>query len=396
MGEGVSARGRQRWDAVLAGGGLSGPLLLAHLARSGWGERVLLVDDAGRGPEGDEQRWAGWGDAPSLLDRAVERRFDTLRVVAGGVERVLPLRRYRYRSVRRADLHRVVREVVSTRPGYVWRTGEVQAVRDIGGAAQAVVDGEVVDARFVFDSRPPSAAEDAALGPPDARLAFTGWRVRTQRPAFAEAVPTLVDFRTPADGAARFVYVLPIDDHRALVERTAFLPVGHEPVSDAPSESAAIAGYLDAVLRVGDYEVVGTEQAVLPLRARSSQRGHGRVVDIGMRAGLVRASTGYAMGAIVRDTTRTAASLLAGEEPRGDDPLPARHHWLDAVLLDAVSHDPSELERAFARLFAEVPVDLLLRFLDGRTTPREELSVLAALPRRPYLRAASRVTERRR
>ncbi|HEU4675452.1 MAG TPA: lycopene cyclase family protein [Motilibacteraceae bacterium] len=391
----MSARGRQRWDAVLAGGGLSGPLLLAHLARSGWGERVLLVDDAGRGPEGDEQRWAGWGDAPSLLDRAVERRFDTLRVVAGGVERVLPLRRYRYQSVRRADLHRVLREVVADRPGFVWRTGQVQAVRDIGGAAQAVVDGEVVDARFVFDSRPPSAAEDAALGAPDARLAFTGWRVRTERPAFADAVPTLVDFRTPADGAARFVYVLPIDEHRALVERTAFLPA-RSPVSDGLSEDAALSRYLEAVLGVGPYDVVGTEHAVLPLRARTAPRAHGRVVDIGMRAGLVRASTGYAMGAIVRDTTRTVAALLAGEEPRGDDPLPARHHWLDAVLLDAVSHDPSELERAFARLFAEVPVDLLLRFLDGRTTPREELTVLAALPRRPYLRAAARVGEGRR
>ncbi|MGN6331269.1 MAG: lycopene cyclase family protein [Motilibacteraceae bacterium] len=395
MGEGVSARGRQRWDAVLAGGGLSGPLLLAHLARAGWGERLLLVDDAARGPEGDEQRWAGWSDAPSLLDRAVERRFDTLLVVAGGVDRVLPLRRYRYQSVRRADLHRVLREVVASRPGYVWRTGQVQAVRDIGGAAQAVVDGEVIDARFVFDSRPPSAAEDAALGPPDGRLAFTGWRVRTERPVFADAVPTLVDFRTPADGAARFVYVLPIDDHCALVERTGFLPGGREAGSDGLSEDAALSRYLEAVLGVGPYDVVGTEHAVLPLRARPAPRAHGRVVDIGMRAGLVRASTGYAMGAIVRDTTRTVAALLAGEEPRGDDPLPARHHWLDAVLLDAVSHDPSELERAFARLFAEVPVDLLLRFLDGRTTPREELSVLAALPRRPYLRAAARVGERR-
>lgn len=124
---------------------------------------------------------------------------------------MLPLDPYRYQLVRRRDLRRVVMGIVSACPRFVVTAGRVQCVRDGGDAAEAIVDDETVRASWVFDSvgtRPRGAGVDA-------RLAFTGWEVRTERPVFDAHVPVLFDFRTPQAGRARFVYVLPDDPHRA-------------------------------------------------------------------------------------------------------------------------------------------------------------------------------------
>ena len=94
------------YDAVVAGGGLSGLSLAAHLAAGGWRERrVLVVDDPHLRPTATA--WAWWSDRPGLLDGAVSRSFDRVGVHAAGTSRVVRLGAYRYRVVRRDALRRV-------------------------------------------------------------------------------------------------------------------------------------------------------------------------------------------------------------------------------------------------------------------------------------------------
>jgi lycopene beta-cyclase len=119
----------------------------------------------------------------------------------------------------------------------------------------------------VFDSVSP--APDGI--PLDARLAFTGWAVRCAEPVFDPTTPVLFDFRTPQAGGSRFVYVLPDDRYRALVELTAFVPRRARPPS-AVERRDALAGYLSDVLHAGDFEILRTESAVLPLRTGAPAR----------------------------------------------------------------------------------------------------------------------------
>jgi hypothetical protein len=46
----------------------------------------------------------------------------------------------------------------------------------------------------------------------------------TDRPVFDPGVATFMDFRVPQEGGTCFVYVLPTDPRRALVEYTVFSP----------------------------------------------------------------------------------------------------------------------------------------------------------------------------
>lgn len=373
-------------DAVIAGGGLSGLSLAAHLAAGPWrNRRVLIFDDAAARPMA--VRWGFWSDRAGLLDAAVSHTYDQVRICAAGASRVVPLGRYRYRVVRRTDLVRIVRGLLHTCPGYTILAGRVRDLRDGAAGAEVTVDGRLIRCQWAFDgvTVPPPGPQ------PDARLAFTGWEIECDRPVFDPRTPILFDFRTPQVTGARFVYVLPEDAHRALVELTEFVP-RHAPPPAAAARREALAAYLRDVAHSGPYRILRTESAVLPLRTHPSGRRGRHVLTIGARGGLVKASTGYAYQRIQRDSAAIAASLDRAGHPFAIPPPRHRHRLLDTTLLDVLDRDPAELETAFARLFAANPAERVLRFLDEDTGPRDELRLIASLPPAPYLRALARRT----
>lgn len=369
------------FDAVIAGGGLSGLSLAAHLATAGWQDRaVLVVDDAARRPAATS--WGFWSAAPDLLDAAVSRSYRRVRVHAAGRSSVLPLGGYHYRVVRRPDLERVVRGLLAGCPRFALSTGRVEAVRDDGDAAEVVVDGRPIRTWWAFDSVTPPPH-----GPPvDAWLAFTGWEIHSRHDRFDPDTPTLFDFRTPQTGGARFCYLLPEDARHALVELTEFVPRGRRP-PDGATRRAALAGYLRDIVGCDGYTVARTESSVLPLRIRPPGRRSGRVLAIGARGGLVKASTGYAYQRIQRDSAAIARSLVRHGHPYHLPGPRRRHRLLDAVLLDVFERDPPRLEQAFARLFAANPADRVLRFLDEDSGPPDDLRLMVSLAAAPYLRA---------
>ncbi|NNJ60256.1 MAG: lycopene beta cyclase [Dactylosporangium sp.] len=373
------------FDVVIVGAGLSGLSLAGHLTA---GRRrdltVLLIDhDRDEAPAG----WAYWQRGPGPLDEAVCRAYPRVLVHATGRGLVVPLGGYTYRAVRRADLRRVVAGRLAGRPASGLCRGHVSEIREEGDAATVVVDGVGIGARWVFDSRPgPTGGR-----PPEAFLAFRGWRVRCARPVFDPDLPTLMDFRTSQAGGVRFGYVLPQTPHLALIEMTAFAWPGERRGPEPPPDPALHA-YLTEVLNVGGYEIRRTETGTLGLRlsAGGPMAGAGRIVPIGARAGLVKASTGYAYGRIQRDSARIAHSLATSGHPWPRPASRRRHRLGDALLLDALHADGAAMERVFARLFAGNPAERVLAFLDEDTRLFDELRLIATLPPAPFLRAIVR------
>lgn len=374
-------------DAVIAGGGLSGLSLAAHLAAGPWRERaVLMVDDSApvRQPASG---WGYWTAGVGLLDAVATRSYTRVQVHAGGVGAVVPLGRYRYRVVRRPDLERLVRSVMGSCPGFAFRHGRVESVRTRGDLAEVVVDGRTYRASWVFDSVTP----EPPGSPHDAHLAFAGWEVKCAEPRFDPDTPVLFDFRTPQAGRARFAYVLPAKPDRALVELTEFTGRHTQP-STVDELAAALAVYLRPA---GPYDILRSESAVLPLRPAPVPRRAGCMLRIGVRGGLLKASTGYAYQRIQRDSAAIAASLVRHGHPFALPRPRRRYRLLDAILLEVLDRDPAQLERAFRQLFLAGPAERLLRFLDEESRLLDDIRMAATLPPGPYLRAAPAALRRR-
>ncbi|MFI7117400.1 lycopene cyclase family protein [Amycolatopsis sp. NPDC049868] len=367
---------------LIAGGGLSGLSLVAHLVARPEPRGPIVVVDDGRRPLATAG-WAFWSAEPGLLDEAVSRTFDRFHVHAAGRSRIVGLGRYRYRFVRGDDLAAAVGKAAERRGGVRFRSGRVTEIRQAGQGAEVVVDGESLRADWVFDSvfRPgPSRV--------DGWLIFRGWHVRTAEPAFDSAVPTFFDFRTSQERAASFVYVLPRGPQEALVEHTSFAPPHSRGVARPKEQRSALREYLASTLGVREYSVTREESASLPLSASAVDRRRGSILAIGSKAGLVKASTGYAFRRIQADSAAIARSLAAHGHPF-DLPKPKPRHLLfDATLLDVVAGDPAQLERVFAALFDRSSAEPVLRFLDEDSSLPQEGKLFARLP--PSLYSAVR------
>ncbi|MCI3927817.1 lycopene cyclase family protein [Streptomyces sp. AN091965] len=371
-------------DVAVVGAGAAGLSLALRLARPPLGARrvtaVLLA--APPGPFRTVRRtWCYWESGPGPYDEAVTASWQRLRVRSGGGRTVdAAIAPLRYKMLDSEAFEALAGRVLSHSSCVTREEALVERVESVPGGAVAHAhraDGTRVRvrARWVFDSRPPPRL-------PPARTTllqhFRGWFVRTRAPQFDPAAVELMDFRTPQPPhGLSFGYVLPTGPCEALVEYTEFSrgPLGRD------AYDRALRHYLTEVLGAGAYEITATEQGVIPMTDGDfPRRTSARVFRVGAAAGATRPATGYTFSAVQRQTLAVAAALHAGRHPLPPRAHSARSRLMDSVLLHALDHGRVDGPAFFTRLFSRVPAPRLLRFLDGRTSLPEDLSIGLHVP----------------
>lgn len=381
--------------ALIGGGGAGLTLLLAiereALARGVPFPSIALIDPIRR--SGPDRTWCWWQPANGegltpLLHRSWER-FDLFD--RDGTPLQIDLGALRYVMLRSEDLYdaadrAIVRMGVRRIEAQVNEFHEVCESAGESGEVLIHAGDDVVHARWAFDSRP---APPQRYPLTSLLQHFRGWTVRVAEPKFDPDVPTLMDFRVPqpSHGVA-FCYLLPLAPDRALVEYTEF---GARRLTSAAYDGA-LRSYLEQrwSLDAGSYTVESVEDGVIPMTdAGYRVRAGRRTFRIGTAGGATRGSTGYTMAAAQRQATLIARRLFDGAEPVPPPAYPRRHRWMDAVLLRALDRGFLSGADLFIRLFSAVPISRLLRFLDGVSTPLDEVTVIRVAPMGAMMRATA-------
>ncbi|MGC9399772.1 MAG: lycopene cyclase family protein [Anaerolineae bacterium] len=380
------------YDVILAGGGAAGLSLAYQLAQHPRfaNARLLIIDEEVK--DRNDHTWCSWLRGPEPFDEIAYRVWDRLAFIAPDFAQTFDLAPYRYRMVRAVDLYRHVRERLAPKPTVDFLLGRVERVVDGDARAEVHVNALTLTADWVFDSRI-RASDYRPVDPRYHHLIqhFLGWEIESTAPVFDPEVPVFFDFRTPQNGAMRFVYVLPYDERHGLVEYTLFSR-GLLPRADYEK---ALRAYIRDVLGADDVRLISEEQDLIPMTDRPFPRRAGRrVMNIGTRGGRVKASSGFAFHRIQQDSAAIVESLATRGDPFDVPQAPPRFHTFDAMLLDVLVQPGDLGARTFTALFRKNPIQRIFRFLDEETTWVEDLQVMASVPWVPFTKAWLNVKRR--
>lgn len=375
------------YDYLLIGGGAAGLSLAYYLAQEPRlrGKRVLLIEPEAKNQ--NDRTWSYWADVPGPFDHLARGQWQQLAFRAPGFERVLRLDKYRYYSIQGLDFYQFVQQTLAGQPQFTWVQGRVAQLAETPGGVEACLDdGRCYQAQYAFDSRPPVIEHQPAKHRYLLQH-FVGWEVETTRDAFDPAVVEFMDFRGAQHCEARFMYVLPFDARRALVEYTLF---SAHTLPRAEYEQQLVE-YLKNTkqLAESEYRVVAQEIGAIPMTDHPLlARAGRRIIQLGTRGGRAKPSTGYAFRRIQAQSARLAAALAATGHPPAD---PTGDQWqfhlFDTLLLDIMQRQGESTRTIFRQLFERNPVERILEFLDEKTSWADNLRVMNSVAPAPFMRS---------
>lgn len=393
------------YDIIIAGAGLSGLTLALELARRPFfrGGNILLIDRDTK--QHNDRTWCFWATPDEPLPALAHKVWDHCRFYAPDFQKDMDISPYQYHMVRGLDYYRWAHEQLAQAPNIFHLTAHMhRLVPDLG---EVYTDQGVFRASVVFNSAftqlpllpaasplyptPPITQQPAGAPSPHhvwLLQHFKGWVVETLQPAFDESTVTFMDYRLEQKGETRFVYVLPLSPHRALVEFTVF-----SPTLCAPEEyTEQLRLYLKAHLHLQDYRIVEEEFGVIPMTdAPLVPLAEGRVIHIGTVGGFVKASSGYAF----KRTQRKIRTLVDDWEKHGKlhtrvMQSASRYRFFDSVMLQVLHRGAVSGSTFFSLLFRKLPAHEVFRFLDEDATLWQHARIATAPPTWPFMKTALR------
>ncbi|MHA7238716.1 lycopene cyclase family protein [Arthrobacter sp. TMS1-12-1] len=365
------------FDIILAGGGLAGRSLAYFLSRQPALDdaRILLVDDSRR----YQHRFiVYWYDGALPLPLIPAASYTTLAVDTALGLRTMSLDRHTLSLTSSQRIFRCLDEVIDADPRITRLEGRAAKVRTHANHVVVVLaDGRSFTAAHCLDSTAPPPG----VTPP---LLMTGEirRIRTPHECFDPTTATFMDFRSGDSPPVRFHCLLPVSTREALVETTRIGP--GDATGTGWSFEAATSEYLRSICGVTDFSTLTVQRGIIPLGLRP-QPSRGRHLYVGAASGIIKATTGYGFTRILRQAERVASSLATTGSPYSPPPS-RRFRFYDKPVLRMWERDPESAVRFMRAAFTSLDADLILDFLDERTTPLQERDLLGSMPVRLLLR----------
>lgn len=366
-------QGQKKYDYIFAGFGASSCILVHELSRKGLLENksILAIDPSEK--KVNDKTYCFWAEENDEIIKdfapLASHSWSKVAIDQNPAQRISPLTYYHINSL---DLYNSAKKILERHNGVFLNT----AVNNICEQETTIIETNhgAFEGRTIYDGRPPET-DDIQSSHQNILQSFIGYKIKLKDSKLDPDACTLMDFNVAQQSHTQFVYVLPFSDQTALVELTRF---GSKVISQKESETI-LKEYIEA--HYGTYEVIGTEQGVIPMFMDLAKPiPLKNVVPIGTRANKVKPSTGYAF----KNMYAHAKAITNNAQTKAVSP---RFRLYDRLLILILAMWPEKGRPIFQRLFAVKKTSYVLKFLDEKTTMWEDASMFYKLPIGVFLKA---------
>jgi lycopene beta-cyclase len=234
-----------------------------------------------------------------------------------------------------------------------------------------------IRSKYIFDSRPPKIHHNK-VGIVDLKQSFLGFYIECEKEVFQSDTFEMMNFNIDQSNYTQFVYILPFDSRKALIELTRF---GNDMI-DMEYAQNVLKDKLTELF--GNYKILDKEFGCIPMTNQifESPKEPG-ILNTGTRANLIKPSTGYGfkrmydyslkvVNHIKRNDFESLNKISSISKPR--------FRFYDTLLLIILSRFPNQGKRIFSILFQKQNIGRIFSFLDEKTTLKEEVLIFARLP----------------
>jgi lycopene beta-cyclase len=382
----------KQYDYIICGGGMAGLSLAYYLKKSKLADKSILIIEP-KEKNANDRTWALWEKSVNTFEDILYRKWKTVQLIAAdGKEQMLDMGGYQYKLLRGIDFYRFVTAELKKYEGLEWIQDSVRSISEAAdGAVVETQKGELLKASVVFDS---TFQLDLSLKYNHNLLQhFKGYVVQTKKPVFNPAFPVMMNFHIEQKGDCRFIYLLPFDEHTALVEYTLF----SETLLADEEYDTELKRYISDQLHLAEYTILEEEFGIIPMSDVATQEfPSAHVVRIGTAGGYTNPATGYTFQHTQRKLRKMVEALAATGSPKvPENWFNKRFGFYASVLLNVLEQKRHSAADIFARLYRRNPPARVFSFLDGDTSLWEELKIMNSVPKIKFLAAVGAVIIRK-
>ena len=370
------------YDYIITGAGAAGLMLAYRLAKDSFFDQksILIIDPIER--SANDRTWSFWEDGEGEWDGLVSKSWNSVIFSNSKSHLKTSLSPYRYKMIQSKYFYQEVWSVIRSKSNIKFLKQEIIKLIPNNNYVEVHTNNRKFKASKVFNSVLNFEHYTKQNKYPVLQQHFVGWYIKTDSSCFDASEATFMDFDIPQEGNTRFMYILPVNSKEALVEYTLF----SKELLNYSNYESGIKSYLDRK-GITNYKILRKEQGVIPMTSYPfSAHNSLNILNIGTNGGWTKASTGYTFNNCSKKT-RTLITYLKRNSNLSKFEKTTRFYFYDMLFLDVLTTNNHLGSKLFSKLFYNVDITTIFRFLDDSSNFKEDFKIINSFPKKMFLRA---------